>query len=979
MINVKADGWDGMTVSDDVWGVSSAGSALVPTGGIGNLQQLISLVMPQIESILARQVLEDPRALGAKDDAAAVDLPETLSEIVNKSNGLKDIINEFSFTDALNAKVSSDVYKSLRDAIKAVLIEQGVLGAADGWAYVLNQDATLKSAQKYSYTVDSTGQKSTVIALSAGFKLAEKYGTEIKKQAMADALKLDTPVDKEKLFSDLIANSNSVFYKETRLTDEQHGAAAKAALFTLYQEEFKAVKKAVTDYNADPFTDPTVSKPSYKDAVNPYDGSKVEVKDYYYVRVWLYNAGINLVKAGITAADNKSHDELTADLTPITEVPSGVSTDLVQSALDKANSLVPDSLKNSPVLIAEAKKSFVTGYNAEIPRLKKAFENGEKMLRFIADPSNLLSLYGYSGPNIMGVTGNDTLLKGGLFESNKSSTTVKAIYYDNTSVLVPVLSSEPANKAWVDTDKYPTAAEDHRGRATFDGVVKAVRDYAMQYKVVINGYQADDTSIDGQFEAPKDTMDSMLQAENWMRYGIIGDDTVLYMPIIDGYELRDKSAEIVPYITGAPAYKIPVNYDKFEQDSNRTQFTNSFFADGYQKVTFANKRLKVDYVKTMVPAVEGYKDETGKIAAKPTGKGSELTGYDVVGTVRGTNNETVFKPENTVLNFVVNGKPVNAEYKVNADGTFKVHFDKQNLPAGTTSMPASVTPVYTNTYGTKTTGQKVDFTIDVKVDHKTKLAFDKGLTVIDSPLGDKPIGSTLTVPFYWSDTDEGDNLTFKVTDLTTNKEVSLDDATVKVTADVKTGEKKVVIPITAENFKKGDVKFYKIEAFDEFGNNVTDGENQHITFNFIVVEGTLDFKVTTGNKDNMLSWTNRTAQPKIDGEDSYRDSGNTINIAVSDYRPDVSGNWHLTVNAEGTNAAPFYFTWNGQALSNQTIMKPADSNKVDDNNWKQSWDNQSGILLKADQPVKVADYSSTSSTNKAQKIVWTLHNTVDAD
>lgn len=1011
-INQGLDGY-----APEIWGFDSSDkkqnlndkvSNLV-RGTQGQLIDYIKIILPTVQNILVKQVLTDPVSIGGE---SGIKLPDHLSDALAKNENLRKITEDtFDMKNAIGSSIADRIYLGVRDSVKKSLIAYGMKGVTEQIQVSLSG----KTPRKNLMSINNSADKSQVLnmARDAGFTLAGDFIDPVKKSALSDALSGKRETGANDLFANLFTTDPKFKANQARLSSAD-GDAARIMLYKVYQMEYEAAVKAVKDFKADPLTDPSsltakdlefkqISPVYSGDIENATEDDYINVLDYKDIRIWLYNASKEMVRQGIAGADELSHEELRplrldADVTaenPKTDELKTTPADKVKLdavSIANADKLVNTGIRSNQNLVEIAKNGYMYGFNAEIPRLKKAFKNGAALAINARD-------YRASGPDeVNPLDQNDKY--GLLTNDDGGSGTKKTYFYDGTSIFGPLVKNPSiTDNSWL---KIPIAVEgkDYRGRAFYDGVLKQIQDYGLKLNLNITGYDLDEkTKLDApSFQKPTNIYEGRY-VDDWTTYVFKGQESTLTfnMPDVNGFELMTKNTKFEE--SGYTFYKVILSDSDYKESAEKLTMNNGSFTNPkienaiFKKVQYSQASAEINYVRTIDPQVVGNKKDDGKYAEKPTGKGNDKDGYVVTGYMKGSKDEKEFVPSQVITKptdpkepftkFTIEGKvETPTSFTVDEDGKFTAKFG--NLTAGTkTSLNTVVTPVYKNKYGKITAGEDVEFDMTVSVDSKTKLAFNEEMTdTKDRPLGDKPQGSTVSVPFYWSDSDIGDELYFTATS-DSNPEAVIADKDVTVVDGQTKGQKIAVIKLDKDKFAAGSGYEYTILAHRK-----SDGEpvsDNQIKFRFNVIEGTLGMKVTTGNQANMLSWTNRKPLPTIDGENSYRDTGNTIDVSVSDYRPVNAGNWHLMINTAGENSSNFYFTWNGTRLTNDSsvlVMRPdknSDVQKVDDNNWKQSWDNAHGVLLKADQPVKAADYSSTSSTDKSQQIVWTLHDTLAAD
>lgn len=177
------------------------------------------------------------------------------------------------------------------------------------------------------------------------------------------------------------------------------------------------------------------------------------------------------------------------------------------------------------------------------------------------------------------------------------------------------------------------------------------------------------------------------------------------------------------------------------------------------------------------------------------------------------------------------------------------------------------------------------------------------------------------------------------------------------------------------------VHTFKVVAYNaDHTGNITGEPIDTLTLT-IAVDGTLSMALKTDQVDNSLLWTKR----KVGQSKGVlkRDTGNDIQLTVTDHRLNKAADWYVTAQQVGVSSQ-FSLQWQDintgdltKMLNNPiTVLTPATSAITT----QQSWPNNVGVLLDSPNYLSVGNYNSQGSDRYYNPVTvqWTLSNTADA-
>ncbi|MGO3732549.1 MAG: hypothetical protein ACTJHC_05155 [Vagococcus sp.] len=238
----------------------------------------------------------------------------------------------------------------------------------------------------------------------------------------------------------------------------------------------------------------------------------------------------------------------------------------------------------------------------------------------------------------------------------------------------------------------------------------------------------------------------------------------------------------------------------------------------------------------------------------------------------------------------------------------------------------------------------------------TKVSIDK----VDS------LVKGLSVPFYWQDSDKGNQLEFRV--MKQNKVIQTIPLghTSGVAGFVK---QEMTIPDAELDYGSNE---FTIQAYRQYADGTYVQEEETLALSVDVL-GKLVFKTAPTD----LRWTGRRVRESKGVLD--RDTSNTLTLSVQDSR---QGNHHWTIGASvirEVQAPKFSLIWKSDDQVSTTLngsqrsVLSKDQATKDGLVYTKTWDNRHGVLLQSDQYLRVGNYSRQFTVN------WNLYDTEQPD
>lgn len=929
----------------------NAGTQDTVSKTVRSLLVMIGLIIPTVQNKLIKQVLEDPRAIGGEAGVFLGDNDTLAGAMVIGGKSLSDILGYMGFADAINSTVANTIYLGIRDAIKSALVNALLEGEKEN---IKNLISGTKFTNK-GWQLDQPRVKGETLALAkdVGFSLTNTYVKELRNIAIQSAIKKQKMSNTD-LFTYL--NTNVAAFKteaagKNRIMSDG-GKAARELLYVIYEGEYEAITKAITDYKARPAEDPEALAASQKFYLTlPFSDEKIEVIDYQIIRKWLFEAGLARVKEGIVAADLKSHQQLDANVTKLDQTPADKLLTVADKQVFDQNTLYDWSEAQKftnnaltplrPTLVEIVKDAYQYGYNSETVKVNKSFEAGEVSFQ---KQSQAMATEEYLTNGPLAIDLNNDFDVDGFKYSQKS---------DQSGRIIKGQNQDEFLQGTIDGKVVPLS-----GVSYVDGVRKAAKEQTVTIKFQVTGVAGQEDEFQTEADAGKIIDKSEVGGKYvatlvpFTRFVTLAQNKIsVAYPQIDGWEVALKAADkqFETALNDQTVIKNPTGeFDPYDKVGGNSV--------GYKLQNILKEQPTVAYSKLITPVIN-----TLNLT------GNDDKGYVVSGQVT--------THERTVINFkrTSTGDAI-AQVTPDASGQFSMQLTKDQVETVGDKKQILAIATFENEYGTLTKSAEKQAELATKI--AVQMGFNPELTDKKINQSTTTLGFLSKIDFYHKVDSQGEShpLTFYVRNLQTG---------VQNRFDAKEGLTQLMLPLIVDGkpfVTEGDNTLV-IEAFAEIDKQNVLVSDEPLIIQVTYVNESLTFDVTTTDDANTLKWTKRVIA--LPGTIFKRDAGNKLKIKVADKRlPEKQNKWALYATANPINNLEL--TFNGQKLSSAStlILTGTDSQneqEIEKNTiiTKKTFAEDEGILLTSEKGIAIGNYASKNDT--APTVNWALVNTFTAE